>query len=138
MRWRSALLTASSALLLAGCGGGNDNTFTTQRTTTAERRAGPPIASAVALKLADRSDDIARRLDAGDGCGAAADALRLRNDLTAEINRQAIPAAYLEDLSGAVNELQAQIVCEPPPRREDDDHRGRGKHKDDRKKKDDH
>jgi hypothetical protein len=132
------LLTASSALLLAGCGGGSDNTFTTERTTTQER-SGPPIAEAVAVQLAVRSDDVARRLDAGDSCGAADAARKLRDDLTRLINGQAIPAVYLEDLSGAVNELQAQIRCEPPPPRRGEDDHHRGKHeKPKKRKKDDH
>jgi len=126
MHWRSASLTAFSVAVLAACGGGSDNTFT-QQTTTAQRSTGPAISRAVADRLAARSDRIAARLDADDGCGAASEAVRLRDDLTAAINRQEIPAAYLEDLSGAVNELQAQIPqCEPPPRRGEDDH---GKHK---------
>jgi hypothetical protein len=116
--------------LLAACGGGNDTTFT-QQTTTQRRSTGPAISRVVADRLAARSDRIAVRLDRGDGCGAASEATRLRDDLTEAINTQAIPAAYLEDLSGAVNELQAQIPrCEPPPRRgKDKDDNGRGKHK---------
>ena len=129
MHWRSASLTAFSVALLAACGGGSDNTFT-QQTSTQQRSAGPAISRAVADRLAARSDQVGVRLDAGDGCGAAAEAIRLRDDLTAAINTQAIPAAYLEDLSGAVNELQAQIPqCEPPPRRGKDDDHGRKKHK---------
>jgi hypothetical protein len=137
MRWRSASLTACSALLLAACGG-SDNTFTTTQRTTTQERSGPPIAEAVAVQLALRSDEVARRLDAGDSCGAADSARKLREDLTKLINGQAIPAAYLEDLSGAVNELQAQIQCEPPPpRRGKDDDKGHGKHKGKDKKGDD-
>jgi hypothetical protein len=136
MRWRSASLTAFSALLLAACGGGSDNTFTqrtvTQRTVT--QQTGPTIDRKVADRLAARSDEIAVRLDAGDACGAAAEATRLRNELTAAINTQAIPAAYLEDLSGSVNELQAQIQCVPPPRRDKDDN---GKHKGKKKRDED-
>ncbi len=102
-------------------------------------RPGRRSRRAVADRLAARSDRIAVRLDAGDGCGAAAEAMRLRDDLTAAINNQAIPAAYLEDLSGAVNELQAQIPqvrAAAAPRRRDD--HGRKKHKGkDRKGEDD-
>jgi hypothetical protein len=118
MRWRSASLTACSAILLASCAGGSDDTATP---TTTERRpvAGPRIEGAVADRLARRSEGVAARLDDGDSRGATAEAAKLRSDLTAAINDQAIPSRYLEDLSGSVNELQAQVeagtTIEPPP-----------------------
>lgn len=123
MRWRNAWLTVCSASVLAGCGG-SDNTFTTtqQRTTTTSV---PTIQSAVAEQLAGQSDEIARRLDAGDSCGAAHAADRLRNELTAAINAGSIPALYLEDLSSSVNELQAQLTCNPPA--EEDNGKGKGR-----------
>jgi bacterioferritin-associated ferredoxin len=133
MRSRNAWLTVCSALVLAGCGGGSDNTFTTtqQRTTTTSV---PTIRSAVAEQLAGQSDEIAERLGAGDTCGAAHAADRLRNGLTAAINAGAIPALYLEDLSSSVNELQAQLACSPPA--EEDDHgKGKGREKKEKKKK---
>ena len=133
MRSRSVWLTACSALVLAGCGGGSDNTFTTtrQRTTTTSM---PTIQNAIAEQLAGQSDEIAQRLDAGDTCGAAHAADRLRNELTAAINAGAIPALYLEDLSSSVNELQAQLRCTPPA--EDDHGKGgdRGKEKKEKRK----
>jgi hypothetical protein len=130
MRSRNAWLTVCSALVLAGCGG-SDNTFTTtqQRTT---RASVPTIRSAVAEQLAGRSDEIARRLDAGDSCGAAHAADRLRNELTAAINAGSIPALYLEDLSSSVNELQAQLTCNPPA----EDGKGHDKKKEKKKKHD--
>jgi outer membrane murein-binding lipoprotein Lpp len=132
MRWRNAWLTVCSALVLAGCGG-SDNTFTTtqQRTTTTSV---PTIQSAVAEQLAGQSDEIARRLDAGDPCGAAHAADRLRNELTAAINAGSIPALYLEDLSSSVNELQAQLACNPPAAEDN----GKGKSRDKEKKKKKH
>ena len=118
MRWRSASLTAFSAILLASCGGGTDDAAT-PTTTARPPVAAPRIERAVADKLARRSEQVAARLDDGDSDGAAAEAARLRADLTAAINDQAIPALYLEDLSGSVNELQAQIEAgtstDPPP-----------------------
>jgi hypothetical protein len=131
MRLRSAWLTVCSALVLAGCGG-SDNTFTTtqQRTTTTSV---PTIQSAVAEQLAGQSDEIATRLDAGDSCGAAHAADRLRNELTAAINAGSIPALYLEDLSSSVNELQAQLTCNPPA--EEDNGKGNGHDKEKKEKK---
>jgi hypothetical protein len=129
------LLTASSALALASCGGEEQQ---------AERRTvtGPTIERAVAERLANRSDKLATLLDTGDACGAKQEAAALRADLTASIDT--IPDVYLEDLSGLVNEIEAQIpVCrEPqPPRRdddrdEDDDKKGKEKGEDKEKEKD--
>ena len=111
MRWRSASLTALSVLALASCGG--EEQQTERRTAT-----GPTIPAAVAHRLASRSAKVATLLDAGDACGAKREAAALRADLTASIGT--IPELYLEDLSGAVNEIEAQIpacgpVLEPPP-----------------------
>jgi hypothetical protein len=111
------LLTACSAVTLAACGGGEG----------VDRRVdpGPPIERSTAEQLAARSDEVARLLEAGDACGATAAGERLREELTAAINRAAIPELYLEDLSGAVNEIQVQLPrCEreaqvPPPPRDD-------------------
>jgi hypothetical protein len=131
------LLTACSAFALAACGGEG---------TTVEERAnpGPPIERGTAEQLAVRSDEVARLLEAGDNCGAMAEGARLRDELNTAIARGVIPEIYLEDLSGLVNEIQAQIPpCEdvvqvpPPPR----DRNGRGEDKkrdkkEDKKKKD--
>lgn len=135
MRSRSAWLTVCSVVLLAGCGGGSDNTFTTTRQRTTTTTSAPTIQSDVANQLAGRSDEIARQLDAGDTCGAAHTADRLRNELTAAINAGSIPALYLEDLSSSVNELQAQLQCSQPA--EEDDH-GKGKGGDKEKKRKKH
>jgi hypothetical protein len=126
------LLTASSALALAGCGGDN---ATVERT-----RPGPTIEQTTAEQLAARSDEVARLLEAGDNCEARAEGDRLRADVTAAINRRVIPEVYLEDLSGLVNEIYAQIPpCEreveapPPPsseqkeRKKEKEKRKRGK-----------
>lgn len=105
------MLTACSALALAACGGGGSEV----EPRTATR---PTIESAVADRLASRSDKVASRLEEGDACGAKKEAVRLRAELTRAINGQSIPELYLEDLSGAVNELEARIlpceVVQPP------------------------
>ena len=108
MRWRSALLTVCSVLALAACGGGDGQQV--------EEVTGPPIDSAVAEGLAERSETVASLLDQGDNCAAQREAGLLRSDLNAAIEDQAIPELYLEDLSGLVNEIQTGIpACEPPP-----------------------
>jgi hypothetical protein len=124
------LLTGCSALVLVACGG--DQTEVERRTDTL-----PTIERSLATSLAARSDAVADLLDRGDNCGAAAEAARLRDDVTAAIS--SIPEVYVEDFSGLVNEIQAQIPpCEQPPvddRKEDDEDdedgdRGKGKKKD--------
>jgi hypothetical protein len=126
------LLTVYSAMALAACGG--EENKTEQRTDT-----WPTIERSLATSLAARSDAVANLLDRGDNCGAAAEAARLRDEVTASIG--AIPEVYVEDFSGLVNEIQAQIPpCEPPPeddRKEEeeaDDDRGKGKKKGHKKK----
>lgn len=122
------MLTACSALALGACGG--EAKETERRTDT-----WPRIDRSLATSLAARSDAVANLLDRGDNCGAAAEAARLRDDVTASIG--SIPDVYVEDFSGLVNEIQAQIPpCEQPPvddRKEDeegdDDGKGKGKAK---------
>lgn len=110
------MLTACSALALAACGGGENGI-------EQNVNPGPPIERGTAEQLAVRSDEVARLLEGGDNCAAMAEGARLRDELTAAIGRGVIPEVYLEDLSGLVNEIQAQIPpCEleaqvpPPPR----------------------
>jgi hypothetical protein len=124
------LLTACSALALAGCGG--EEQQADRRTET-----GPTIDAGVAEPLAKRSEKVAALLDSGDTCAALAEAARLRADLTAAINDESIPELYLEDLSGVVNELNAQIPpcqeIEPPPikpEKRDKKDKDKGKDKD--------
>jgi hypothetical protein len=126
--WRSVSLTALSALALASCGGEDQQ---------AERRTvtGPTIPAAVAERLAIRSAKVATLLDAGDACGAKQEAAALRADLTASI--ETIPEVYLEDLSGLVNEIDAQIpacpLVQPPPVETNGEDKDKGKDKDEDK-----
>jgi hypothetical protein len=129
------LPTACSALALAACGG--DQKEVEQRTVT-----GPKIERAVADRLATRSEKVAGLLESGEACGAKREADLLRNELTDAINDGKVPQLYLEDLSGVVNEIQAQIpLCVEPqrPRGDDDEEKGKGngKGKGKKKKKDD-
>ena len=130
--WRSVSLTALSALALASCGGEDQQ---------AERQTvtGPTIPAAVAERLASRSAKVATLLDAGDTCAAKQEAAALRADLTASI--ETIPEVYLEDMSGLVNEIDAQIpacpVPQPPPveTNGEDEEKGEGKREHERKGK---
>jgi hypothetical protein len=114
---------ACSGLLLAACGG--EDAEVERRTDTR-----PTIARPIADRLASRSDQVATMLDGGDSCGAAREAAALRDDVIATINGRDIPDAYLEDLLGAVHELEAQIPsCEPPNGDGGDEGRGKDKKK---------
>ena len=87
----------------------------------------PRIERAIANELADLSDEVADRLDSGDSCGAAESAALLREHLTAAINEGKVPEAYLEELSGAANELELGVpscidkIPPPPPDTDEDD-----------------
>ena len=133
------MLTACSALALAACGGGENEVE--RRTDTR-----PTIESAVAERLATRSDKVASLLSSGDACGAKQEAGRLRAELTTAIDDRAIPELYLEDLSGLINELVAQIPpCEvaqpqplPPPDTDREKNERKKQKKQDKKKHDHH
>jgi hypothetical protein len=114
MRSRSVWLTASSvaaALLLASCGGDGSDTE------TLDDAAAPTIASEVALELAERSEEVAQKLDEGDSCGAGDKAAELRKEVTDAINAGQIPEEYLEDLQSVANELDYELDtrCQQPP-----------------------
>ena len=126
------MLTVSSVLALAACGGDK----------TADQ---PKIERSLAQTLAVRSDNVAMLLDRGDQCGAKREAAGLRREVTEAINTRRVPDVYLEDLSGVVNEIEAQIVCRqaqlPPPPGEDDagdDGKGEKKEKHKHKHKHEH
>ena len=112
MRWRSALLVASS-VAVAGCG-------------HSARRTNPPptprIPAAVAQQLAADADAVAAR----PGCAARAPAHKLQTDAIRLISR--VPGRYQEPLTSAINDLVARIPACPPPK-ENGDHHGRGKGK---------
>jgi len=124
-------------LALAACGGGENEVE--RRTDTR-----PTIESAVAERLATHSDKVASLLSSGDACGAKQEAGRLRAELTTAIDDRVIPELYLEDLSGVVNELVAQIPpCEvaqpqPPPDMDREKNEKKKKKKKQDKKKHDH
>jgi hypothetical protein len=87
----------------------------------------------VAHQLAARAERIASRLDAGDTCGALAQATALRSEVTAAINAHRIPRAFLEPLSSSVNGLVERVgTCQPAAgggRRDKEQGHGRGNEK---------
>jgi len=119
MRWRSALLTASSAALLAGCGGGHQ----------AQPPPKPPrIPSVVAARLAAEADRVAAL--APGTCAARDAAVRFRSDVIASIG--SVPARYQEPLTSAANDLAARLAActePPPPKPEKQRGHGHGKRK---------
>ena len=119
MRWRSAWLTACSCVVLAaaGCGGHGSKL----------RATGPRLPRAVADRLAKESDAVARRLDAGDRCGAAEQAQRLLLDTRNSI--QSVPAAFQETLMGTANDLADRVgpVCSPENAQPPPEPKGKGK-----------
>jgi hypothetical protein len=90
----------------------------------------------VAEDLAATSEEVAQHLESGDACAASETASRLRDGVTEAINAGKVPEIYLEDLSGLVNEIEAQVPpCvepAPPPVEEDDDRKkDKDKHEED-------
>jgi hypothetical protein len=125
MRWRSALLTASSGLLLAGCGGH-------------EQAAPPPppkIPAGIASQLAVQADRIAAL--APGSCASRDEAARFRTQVIASVGR--VPARYREPLMSATNDLAERLAAcvapRPQKQREHGKHEKHGKH--DKKEHDD-
>jgi hypothetical protein len=126
---RNAWLAACSALLLAvaGCGGEDgapDNA--------------PRIDAAAATQLADRSDEVASLIDAGDVCGAAHRADELLAAAETEVEKGTVPPALASELTAKAEALRDEVNCPqpppPPPADEDDedeDDKDKGKKKGD-------
>jgi hypothetical protein len=134
IRSPSVLLMAFCALALSACGGGENEVEPRPDTR-------PTIESAVAERLARRSDKVASLLEGGDACRAKDEAARLHADLSEAVNNRDIPELYLDDLAGAVNELEAQIpfceVMQPPSQDTNGENKGEKKKKKKKKKHDD-
>jgi hypothetical protein len=79
----------------------------------AARRPQPRLPHAVALELAQLSEDVAARVAAGDGCGALAAAHALQRRSITTLPR--IPSAYQETLESTINDLVSRISCVPAP-----------------------
>jgi hypothetical protein len=115
----------AAALCLAGCG------------SDAKRDVAPaPIfPRRLAVALADRSDEVARVLEAGDGCRALALAGRLRQQTIAAINTGRVPSVFQEPLLDRVNSLATRIQCVPPAPEPDKKDHGKGEHGKGKKKR---
>jgi hypothetical protein len=116
---RAAAVVVATAVL-AGCGssGGRPSP------------APPKLPRALAAQLAQRSDNVAAALDAGNPCGALDQASRLQQDTIRAINEGRVPGPLLENLSSTVSDLVGRIKCIPPVEEEHGKHgKGKGKHK---------
>jgi hypothetical protein len=97
-------LAATGALLaLAGCGGGD------------ARPEEPGLPRAVAERLAQESEAIADKLDAGDTCGAAQQADVLEDAVQQAIGSGDVPAAFQGELVQTARQLQNDVNCPQPP-----------------------
>lgn len=109
MRRGGTWLAAIGAVLaLAACGGD----------------AGPEeagLSPAVAERLAEESEAIADKLDAGDTCGAAQQADVLEDSVERAISAGDIPAEFQSELLETARQLQNDVNCpQPPPPPEED------------------
>jgi hypothetical protein len=91
------LLLLLGLLALAGCGGG------------------PRVDRAVADKLANQADAIAKDVRAGDRCAARGHAAILQRQTIAAINAGRVPAVYQEPLQARVNAIvdELGLACLP-------------------------
>jgi hypothetical protein len=127
---RSVWLAACSALVLAvgGCGGED-----------ATRDDAPRIDAAAATQLANRSEEIASLIDAGDVCTAAHRADELLAAAEAEVENGTVPSPLAAELTSKAEALRNEVNCPAPPpppvETEDDDDedkkKGKGRKQDD-------
>ena len=75
----------------------------------------PKLPRSVAEQLEAQSDDIARRLDAGDDCGALAAARTLQQNTISAINAGRVPGELQEPLASAASRVVTRISCTPAP-----------------------
>ena len=124
---RNAWLAACSALVLAvgGCGGED----------SAQNDA-PRIQAAAATQLADRSEEIASLIDAGDVCGAAHRADELLAAAEVEVEEGTVPPELASELTSQAEALRNEVNCPAPPPveadeddDEDEDEKGKGRKK---------
>jgi hypothetical protein len=123
MRWRSALVTASSALLVAGCGSAHK---------AAPLPRPPRIPTAVATRLAAEAEGLAKL--APGSCAARDAAARFRSEVIASVG--SIPSRYQESLLSAANDLAQRLAACTEPKPEKKDHEEHGKKRGHKKHKD--
>jgi hypothetical protein len=79
------------------------------------------LPKAVANSLADKADEIASALEAGDQCGAARLADELKDGVEAAVSGGQVPAALSGELERTATELQNEVNCEEKPKEEHED-----------------
>jgi hypothetical protein len=81
----------------------------------------PGLQPAVAERLAEESEAIADKLDAGDTCGAAQQADVLEDAVERAIAAGDVPAEFRAELLETARQLQNDVNCpQPPPPPEED------------------
>jgi hypothetical protein len=98
---------AGVVLAVAACGGGGD-----------ARPEEPGLPQGVAEQLAQESEAIAEKLDAGDVCGAAQQADTLVDSVEQATAAGDVPEAFQAELTANAQELQNDVNCpqpQPPP-----------------------
>jgi hypothetical protein len=122
-RIRISLREATAALIVAvavaGCGGNG------HRATPA-----PKLPATLAVELAQKSDEVGRKLSGGDSCGALASARELQAQATAAVGARQVPRPLQRPLLESTADLTRRIACTPPekkPPKEHHDHHGKGK-----------
>ena len=97
------LAPVGAVLALAACGGGD------------ARPDEPGLPPSVAERLAEQSEAIADKLDAGDTCGAAQEADVLEDAVENAIGSGDVPASLQSELLATARELQNDVNCPQPP-----------------------
>jgi hypothetical protein len=104
---RVGSIFAAMTIAAAGCGGGHRP--------RSSRPPRPKLPHALAVQLAAASTDVARKLDAGDTCGALTAARSLQQRTIDAINGGRVPGALQEPLQSSVSDLAGRIRCTPQP-----------------------
>ncbi len=97
------LAILGAVLVLAACGGGE------------APPEEPALPRALAQRLAEQSEAIADRLDAGDTCGAAHQADDFARAVEQAIGTGDVPAAFQRELRQTARQLQNDVNCPQPP-----------------------
>ena len=125
----AGVIVAAMTTVAVGCGGGHH---------AQSQRPRPTLPHALAVQLASASGDVARKLDAGDACGALAAARTLQQRTIAAINGGKVPGPLQEPLQSTVSDLAGRIRCRPQPapapptapaKEHDHGHKNHSKHK---------
>jgi len=101
------LALAGAVLALAACGGNGDGAAPEE----------PGLPPGLAERLANESEAVADKLDAGDQCGAAQQADVLEDAVEQAIADGNVPDRFQAELTAAAQKLQNDVNCpqQPPP-----------------------